>query len=358
MEGLRRLDGEVCAASFGGFTWFLLHSWRGLLVYFSNDDIMNLYWAREVPFWKLALSALVPFTTVYRPTGAVLYRCLYAIFGLNPLPFRIVFYALLLISLIVLYKLVGAITGLRSAGVQATFIASFHGRFSDLYMDNGTIYDVLCGCFYFGTLYDYISIRSRGLTLDWRHIIVLYFLATAALNSKEMAATLPVVFLFYELFLHSWQLAPLAIIGFVVAIGTWARFRDTSRLMHNDLYALHLSLGLPNIAGYLNDLFYLRAGLITELTAILILMTLFAKAALARSRVLLFWALFGRCGSAARDVHCPPLVVCILFTCLGLGRFCRDSAKQYPIAGGGGLSSGSATHGARSHPLVRSYAEQ
>jgi hypothetical protein len=159
MPGLSLIDGEVCPKALKGplvssliLTWFWLHSWRGLFAYFSNDDIMNLYWARETPLWRLVLSALVPFTTVYRPTGAVLYRCLYSLFGLQPLPFRIVFYALLLTNLMLLYKVTLAITGRRAAAALAAFLASFHSRFSDLYLNNGTIYDVLCGCFYLGAI--------------------------------------------------------------------------------------------------------------------------------------------------------------------------------------------------------------
>jgi len=303
MPGLSLIDGEVCPIAWKGpmvsgliLTWFWLHSWRGLLVYFSNDDIMNLYWARETPFWRLVLSALAPFTTVYRPTGAVLYRCLYALFGLRPFPFRIVCYALLLTNLALLYKVTLAITGRRAAGALAAFLASFHSRFSDLYLNNGTIYDVLCGSFYFGAILYYISIRSHGRALNGRQVAILYLLATAALNAKEMAATLPVVLLFYELLRGSRPIAslvaPLCVVALVMGTGAWARFRDASRLMHNDLYALHLSLGLPNTAAYLNDVFYRKAGALDEIAAPLLIVCLFAIAALARSGTLLFWALF------------------------------------------------------------------
>ena len=316
MPGLSLIDGEVClealparkvyripgeAAKAGLVSvfilaWFFLHSWRGLLVYFSNDDIMNMYWARETPLWRLLLSVLVPFTTVYRPTGALLYRCLYTLFGLEPLPFRIAFYALLLTNLFLLYKATCAITGRRAVGAIAAFVASFHSRFSDLYLNNGTIYDVLCGNFYLGTFYYYISMRGRGRSLRLSQLLALYLLAVAALNSKEMAATLPIVLLLYELFRPSRHILssaiPLSLLSMVMAIGTWARFRDASRLMHNDLYAMHLDLGLYNTAVYLNDLLCLKFGSLNEFAAAAIIAALFGIAVLARSRLLLFWALF------------------------------------------------------------------
>jgi hypothetical protein len=211
MPGFALIEEEVCVKAaptrrlhpglvrFAIAAWLLLHCWRGLLIYFSNDDIMNMYWAREISLGRLMLSVLVPFTTVYRPTGSLFYRCLYAVFGLHPLPFRIVFYELLLLSLMLLYKLVLALTGKRAAAALAAFVASFHGHYSDLYLNNGTIYDVLCACFYLGALYYYVSIRSQDRYLRPSELAVLYLLATAALNAKEMAATLPAVLLLFEL---------------------------------------------------------------------------------------------------------------------------------------------------------------
>ena len=269
--------------------WSLLHCWRGLFVYFSNDDIMNMYWARELSPGRLLLSALVPFTTVYRPTGAVYYRCLYALFGLWPLPFRIVFYLLLAATLVLLYKVAGP-----AVGVVAAFLGSFHSRFTDLYLNNGTIYDVLCGCFYLGALYYYMRMRSTGRSWGWRQYLVLYLLATAALNAKEAGATLPLILLIYELLWHrkSYLWKPILLVTLVMLAGTWARFEDGSRLMNNPAYGVHLNLGLSNTAAYLNDLFYLHWGALNAAGAVLIIACLFSIAAMARSKILLFWALF------------------------------------------------------------------
>ena len=50
--------------------WFLGHTWKGLAVYFQEDDLMNMYQAWVLPLYKLVLANLTPFTSVYRPLGA------------------------------------------------------------------------------------------------------------------------------------------------------------------------------------------------------------------------------------------------------------------------------------------------
>ena len=284
-------SGYVKGAAISGLiaAWSLAHCWRGLFVYFSNDDIMNMYWARETPPARLLLSVLVPFTSVYRPSGAVFYRCLYALFGMQALPFRVVFYLLLAVNIVLLSKITGP-----SVGALAAFLASFHNRYSDLYLNDGTIYDVLCGCCYFGALYYFIGMRSSERCWSWRQYLVLSLLATAALNAKEIAATLPAILALYEVLWHrgAWKKGPIGLVTLVMVAGTWARFRTGSKLMNNSAYAIHLDLGLANVAGYLNDLFCLHYGAVGTLTAVLIVASLFAMAALERSRALLFWAVF------------------------------------------------------------------
>ncbi len=90
---LARIAVPLAVAAF-----LLRRTWPGLTIYFSGDDIMNLYWAWTAAPARLALANFVPFTTEYRPLGAALYRTLFAVFGFEPLPFRIVAYALILLN--------------------------------------------------------------------------------------------------------------------------------------------------------------------------------------------------------------------------------------------------------------------
>ncbi len=60
----------------------------GLWAYFAPDDMMNLYGA-----WSGSAADVLQGD---RPLGALVYRGLFAMFGLNPLPYRVLCFALML----------------------------------------------------------------------------------------------------------------------------------------------------------------------------------------------------------------------------------------------------------------------
>src|SRR5712671_1957952 len=91
-------------------TWFLAHTWRGFLSYFTGDDMMNLYWAWTVSLPKLAFGIATPFNSVYLPVGALFYRVLFSAAGFYPLPFRVCCYAFLLLNIWLLYRIGKVIT--------------------------------------------------------------------------------------------------------------------------------------------------------------------------------------------------------------------------------------------------------
>jgi hypothetical protein len=182
--------------------WFFGNAWRGLTESFSGDDMMNLYHAWDFPLRHLIVANLTPLNKVYRPAGAVFYRVLYDLFGLHPFPFRIAIYCLLLVNIALLYWLAKLISGSTEIGILAALIGAYHNRAIDMYVSGGTVYDVLCFTFYVLAICVYVRARQSGASLDWRSSVVFLALNVLALNSKEMAATLPVVLLAYELLYH------------------------------------------------------------------------------------------------------------------------------------------------------------
>ena len=165
--------------------------------------MMNLY-----GYWSKPLSALVKgnfffWTSYYRPFGGIVYRTLFALFGFNPRPVYVVFYAAMLVNLLLAYLVLSRIGGSREIGVIATLLFCFHGKLDYLYYNAGSMYDVFCFLFYFLALLIYLRARLQDRLLGvWES---LGFLACfiCALNSKEMAATLPVMVLLWELIFHS-----------------------------------------------------------------------------------------------------------------------------------------------------------
>jgi hypothetical protein len=270
--------------------WFLGHTWKGLLVYFDGDDMQNIYHAWVLSPWKILFANLTPFTSIYRPFGTAVYRVLFEAAGLHPLPYRIVAYAFLLANIWLLYLVAERLTGSAEIGVLAALLGSYHSRLMDLYLYGGPIYDVLCCPFFLLALLAYLNSRP------WLFLIS-YVLA---LNSKEMAATLPLVLLAYEWIYERRPLGrPLLWISFAVTLGAY--FAKTSAASpftnvtdYQRHFTLHqfLAVSRPELA----QLFFLRGDALNTFKTVAIYAAVWAIALLpwasSRRKALLFAAAF------------------------------------------------------------------
>src|SRR4051794_3764701 len=76
----------------------------GLRIYFTGGDLMKPYGYWTHPVSQIVKEAIVFYPAeIFRPLGAVFYLPLFKHFGLNPLPYRVVSYVLLLANLGLLY---------------------------------------------------------------------------------------------------------------------------------------------------------------------------------------------------------------------------------------------------------------
>jgi hypothetical protein len=188
--------------------FFLFFTWRGLLVYYTGDDLMNLY-----GYWTHPVSALIKaniffWTPFYRPFGAVIYRPLFSIFGFNPYPEYVIYYAAMLANLWLAYRLFARLatspetSAPREIGAIAVLVWAFHGKFDYLYYNGGSLYDVFCFLFFSSALLIYLRARSQGRFLGLWGTIGFLACFICSLNSKEMAVTLPAILFLYELLFH------------------------------------------------------------------------------------------------------------------------------------------------------------
>jgi len=176
------------------FAWF---SWGFLRLRFSPDEVMNMYAYWHPALRQFLLSHLMIWQGAYRPMGGAFYLPLFYIFGWNPLPYHVV-HSLVLLATVPLFFALARQLGcdLRVSAVVA-LIACYHDGLNQLYNNTAFVYDGLCGFFYFAAFAWYTRARSRG-TLRWPETTAFLFLYLCALNSKEMAVTLPALLLVYE----------------------------------------------------------------------------------------------------------------------------------------------------------------
>lgn len=247
------MNSRARAALAAGFlaVWFLAQTWRGLFVDFTEDDLMNMYFAWRVPAWKLALANLTPFTSVYRPVGSVFYHSMYVAAGLHALPFRIFAYAIMLLNIWLVYRAARLLTGSEWTGLLCALIFSYHKRLYALLVNGGTIYDLLSMTFFLVALGYYAAVRRRSENVAGWRLVAFCALYTLAINSKEMAAALPAILMVYELVYHReslksgwrwvWDRRALWIAGAMTAVAfVFRRMRGSSFFGVSD-YDLHFT---------------------------------------------------------------------------------------------------------------------
>ena len=180
------------------FVYFLTLEWERVSTYFAADDMMNLATYFWLGPWDALKSQFLLWQGFYRPMGSAFYLPLYHWFGLNPAPFQAAVLLILAANILLAFRFALALGSSQFiAGIAALLIA-YHAGLPNLHYNVDMIYDVLCFCFFIGALLLYASIRSRHRYLRWYETAAFLALYLCALNSKEMALTMPLVLLAYE----------------------------------------------------------------------------------------------------------------------------------------------------------------
>ncbi len=188
--------------------YFAVSAFDGLSAYFTQDDGGNLlnmhkYW--ETSLASVVGAALRVVTPVYRPLGGIYYLAMYRLAGFHPMPFRAVCLALMLVNLFLAFTVFRRLDCSPVEALFGTVLITNHPALLWLYYSSGTIYEILCFLFYFLAVRCYLdwrqSRRQMGLdTLSVTQLAMLLALAAGALDSKEMAMTLPATLLLVEVF--------------------------------------------------------------------------------------------------------------------------------------------------------------
>ena len=290
--------------------FFLCFAGNGLGTYFTGDDVMNirhLHGYFTQPLSQVILNIFKPVTAAYRPMGGAFYRVLYQVFGFNPLPFRCACFLILLANLILSYRILSMLSASTESALLGTLCLAYNAEMSDLYLNTGTIYDILCYTFFLLALGLYIKFRARDGGLPAMPLVGLLLMTLFALQSKEMACTIPVVLALYEACFHPFRfvltraglrrlanrLLPLFLTALLAAASLSYRVFGRNVMSDNPLYqpTLSLSYYLRSCARYQGMLFYSPdlfsvPGLLCLWAAMALL------AAVLRSRAMLFGLCF------------------------------------------------------------------
>jgi len=182
--------------------WFVYFTHDGLRVHFALDELGNMaHYFRGGPL-ALAVSQFTLWRGDYRPMGGLFYVPILSVAGLNPVAYQAALLAFLLVNVYLVYRLARQLgTGELAAGL-ASLVVAYHAGLNNLYYNAACVYDVLCCFFYLATLVYYLRIRQAGRVPEARQTALFLLLFLCALNSKEMAVTLPAMLLIYEWIYH------------------------------------------------------------------------------------------------------------------------------------------------------------
>jgi hypothetical protein len=271
------------------FLWF---GRPGLAYYFDPDDVLNTYLAWTTPLGKMLLDCFAP----ARSLGLLVYKLLYALVGLHPLPFHLFCFALLAVNIYLLYCLARQLTGSWETAMFAALLGSFQSRMESLYNSVANVFDIGSHTFFLCALLFYVRLRTTGRNPGLIQNIALILMYLCALDFKEMAVMLPAVLVCYELVYHGpprlqgselrrWL--TICILSLVTAAFMLPSFMGAASLtqVYRPQYSLHRFL--DNWETYLGFLFYVLHAF--SLAAMLTLLALLLAVALVlKSKPLIF----------------------------------------------------------------------
>ena len=267
--------------------FFIVFHVRAVEAYFAQDEMMNIFQYWNPPWWKVVLADLAFWSKFVRPMGALYYLPLYEMFGLNPLPYNLVRLLLLAVNTALFYLLAKRISRSWWTATIAALPVAYHAGMAFLAYRGSFIFDILCAGFYFTAILYYLRHRRTGARFGIPQTCLFLALYVCALNSKEMAVSLPVIILTYELLFHASRpkliplIAAIAITAVFIAgrtlgqgtltdseayrpVFTWARFAESNTRFLNTLfysdrfvieYVLALWAGILVFAGVAQKLY-------------------------------------------------------------------------------------------------------
>jgi hypothetical protein len=318
------------------FAWF---TWRAPFMFFSGDDMMNMYKAWQTPASDLLTSLAAFWKPAYRPLGGVVYRVAYGLFGFHPRPLYCFSWAVLCANTTLLYLLVARIAQTSFHPLVACVIASVHGMYLDLYYSAGTIYDHLSALFCLIAINIWLASGWRSRLGNIGISCVIALLTIAACDSKENAVALPVFLLAAEFLLVNHRnglrdrvraLVPIALAALVALIFVISRVAGTADLSSNPAYKPQFSVSalINHLAIYLSYLTYGAAATpaVLGVAAAMVVITLTL-----RSRMMLFGLIWLAAALLPVAFIAPRAGYVLYLPMMGLGIWAADAAWRLLI---------------------------
>src|SRR6516164_1981277 len=150
-------------------SFFFFFTYSGLFAYFTFDDGTTIFACLkpfEVSVWRDIVHILTVFTAAFRPLTTMFWRPLYAVFGFNPLPYRIAVHLLLLLNIGIAYLFARRLDATREAALLTALVYSYNAAMSALLYDTCLIGDIMCFSLYAMAAMTYVRGRQNSNSLS------------------------------------------------------------------------------------------------------------------------------------------------------------------------------------------------
>ena len=165
--------------------------------YFGLDDFNNLYSVQQESFADMIGYILNPVSLYFRPTGMMCYWLVFRFFDLNPAAYHCLTWSLHAANTALMYFLLKRFTQSRPGAAVGAMLFASQAVFAAIYWDCGTIFELVAAFFSFLGIFLWTSER-RG----WLRVLFASLALLLAIEGKEMALTMPIIWLSYDLLLR------------------------------------------------------------------------------------------------------------------------------------------------------------
>jgi hypothetical protein len=166
--------------------------------YFWLDDYDNLYWVQKLSAYELLKAIVNPASTYFRPTGMLFYWLELRLFGTNAIAYHVLAWLLHTINTGLVYLVLRRIVHSYPAALVGAMLFACQAVFTDIYWNFGTIFELVSGLLFFVGILIW-STENRS----WSRVVLATVVFILAVKGKEMAITLPAIFLGYDLLVRS-----------------------------------------------------------------------------------------------------------------------------------------------------------
>ena len=165
----------------------LILYWPGLICWFQKDDFAWLGLYRMLHGWgDLPAVLFTPFAqgTIRTLSERVFYTLFHALFGLNPLPFRVWAFLTFFAALGMLSRVTAKLTGSRAAGFWAALLWAMNGCMGFALSWTAIYNELLCSLFFLAGIWLLIRYDETGARrfLIWHWVVYLLGFSVLELN--------------------------------------------------------------------------------------------------------------------------------------------------------------------------------